>query len=54
MLFSNDAMENRDKFEEVYGENMSLKLFVRQIVGLDRKTAKEAFSKYLSLRNKIG
>ncbi|MDB9516914.1 DEAD/DEAH box helicase family protein [Roseofilum reptotaenium CS-1145] len=47
MLFSSDAIENRDKFEEVYGEKMSLKRLVRQIVGLDRKAAKEAFSKYL-------
>ncbi|MBP0009368.1 MAG: hypothetical protein J7524_11920 [Roseofilum sp. Belize BBD 4] len=54
MLFSSDAIENRDKFEEVYGENMSLKRFVRQIVGLDRKAAKEAFSKYLDTNNFSG
>lgn len=54
MLFESDAVENRDKFEEAYGENMSLKLFVRQIIGLDRKAAKEAFSKYLDTNSFSG
>ncbi|MDJ1173277.1 type I restriction-modification enzyme R subunit C-terminal domain-containing protein [Roseofilum capinflatum] len=51
MLFESEAVENRDKFEEVYGKETSLKLFVRKIVGLDRKAAKEAFSQYLDTNN---
>ena len=34
-------------FGEVYGKNLSLKLFIRQLVGLDRNTAKQAFAQYL-------
>ena len=47
MLFESEILETRDKFQEVYG-NASLKLLVRQIVGLDRKAAQEVFSKYLN------
>ncbi len=47
MLFSSDELESRDRFEQVYGKEMSLKLFIRQIVGLDRNAAKAAFAKYL-------
>ncbi|NJM42343.1 MAG: hypothetical protein HC853_17200 [Anaerolineae bacterium] len=34
-------------FEQVYGKNISLKLFIRQIVGLDRNAAKAVFANYL-------
>lgn len=51
MLFSSEAVESRDRFEQVYGKEMSLKLFVRQIVGLDRNAAKAAFAKYLESGN---
>ena len=47
MLFSAEEVESRDRFEQVYGKDMSLKLFIRQIVGLDRHAAKAAFAKYL-------
>lgn len=54
MLFSSEEVESRDceasrrhRFEQVYGKDMSLKLFIRQIVGLDRNAAKAAFAKYL-------
>lgn len=47
MLFNAEAVESREKFEEVYGKNFSLKLFIRQLVGLDRNAAKQAFSRYL-------
>ena len=33
MLFSAEEVESRDRFEQVYGKKMSLKLFIRQIVG---------------------
>jgi type I restriction enzyme, R subunit len=47
MLFSSQEVESRDRFEQVYGKEMSLKLFIRQIVGLDRNAAKASFAKYL-------
>jgi type I restriction enzyme, R subunit len=47
MLFESEVIESREKFEQVYSKNLSLKLFIRQLVGLDRNAAKEAFSNYL-------
>lgn len=47
MLFSAEEIQSRDVFEQVYGKEMSLKLFIRKIVGLDRNAAKAAFAKYL-------
>lgn len=47
MLFNSPELESRERFEQVYGKNRNLKLFIRQLVGLDRSAAKEAFSKYL-------
>ncbi len=51
MLFTAEEIEGRDNFFEVYGKDISLKLFIRKIVGLDRNAAKEAFSKYLQGTN---
>ena len=34
MLFSAEEIESRERFEEVYGNDLSLKLFIRKIVGL--------------------
>ncbi|MBE9051196.1 DEAD/DEAH box helicase family protein [Nostocales cyanobacterium LEGE 11386] len=48
LLFNAEAIESRERFEEVYGKNLSLKLFIRQLVGLDRNAAKQAFAGYLS------
>jgi type I restriction enzyme, R subunit len=47
MLFSSAEIESRERFEQVYGTEHSLKLFIRQLVGLDRNAAKDAFSQYL-------
>ncbi|MBW4532637.1 MAG: DEAD/DEAH box helicase family protein [Pleurocapsa minor HA4230-MV1] len=47
MLFSAEEIESKERFESVYGRDLSLKLFIRQIVGLDRNAAKTAFAKYL-------
>ena len=44
MLFDAEAIESRERFEEVYGKDLSLKLFIRKLVGCDRTAAKEAFS----------
>lgn len=51
MLFSAEEVESRDRFEQVFGKDMSLKLFIRKIVGLDRNAAKAAFAKYLEAGN---
>ena len=51
MLFTSEALESRDKFELVYGKNVNLKSFMLELVGLDRNTAKQAFSKYLENNN---
>ena len=42
-----DTQQNRQRFEEVFGKHKSLKLLIREIVGLDRAEAKQAFSHYL-------
>ncbi|MGB3495307.1 MAG: DEAD/DEAH box helicase family protein [Elainellaceae cyanobacterium] len=47
MLFGSEELEGRDRFEEVYGKDTSLKLFIRKLVGLDRNAAKQAFAQYL-------
>jgi type I restriction enzyme R subunit len=47
MLFGAQEIESRCRFEEVYGKDVSLKLFIRQLVGLDRNAAKQAFATYL-------
>lgn len=54
MLFSAEEIESRDRFEQVYGKDMSLKLFIRKIVGLDRNAAKAAFANYLVAGNFSG
>ena len=47
MLFDAEEIESRERFEEVYGKDLSLKLFIRKLVGCDRNAAKEAFASYL-------
>lgn len=51
MLFNSPEIETKERFEEVYGKNINLKLFIRQLVGLDRNAAKKAFSRYLQGTN---
>lgn len=51
MLFASEAIESKERFEEIYGKPISIKLFIRQLVGLDRNAAKEAFAKYLEGTN---
>jgi len=38
----------REEFEQAYGKQEHLGLFIRGIVGLDREAAKKAFSEYLN------
>ena len=47
MLFNSPEIESRERFEEVYGKNINLKLFIRKLVGLERSAAKQTFSRYL-------
>jgi type I restriction enzyme R subunit len=47
MLFESEEVESKAHFEEVFGKQINLKLFIRNLIGLDRSTAKQAFSKYL-------
>ncbi|MFK8186430.1 MAG: DEAD/DEAH box helicase family protein [Phormidesmis sp.] len=53
ILFSPDpanpqnTQQNRQRFEEVFGKHKSLKLLIREMVGLDRAEAKTAFAHYL-------
>ena len=51
MLFSAQEIESRERFEAVYGQDVSLKLFIRRIVGLDRNAAKQSFAQYLERSN---
>jgi type I restriction enzyme, R subunit len=47
MLFSAEEIESRQRFQEVFGHSKSLKRLIREIVGLDRQAAKQAFARYL-------
>lgn len=47
MLFTAEEIESRERFEEVFGKAKSLKRLIREIVGLDRNAAKQAFAQYL-------
>lgn len=44
-------IESRDRFEIVFGKDLSLKLFIRKLIGLDRNAAKLAFAQYLADSN---
>lgn len=46
-VFDAQEVESKDKFEECFGTQKSLPLFIRSLVGLDRQAVQEAFSKYL-------
>jgi len=46
-FFEASDIGTREEFEEIYGKQESLSLFIRRLVGLDRKAAKEAFAAYL-------
>ncbi|QDU98579.1 DEAD/DEAH box helicase family protein [Lignipirellula cremea] len=48
ILFSADGPGTRDDFSAAYGTEQPLGKLVRQIVGLERNAAKEAFNEFLS------
>lgn len=47
MLFNAEEIGSREQFEQVFGKDLSLKLFIRKLVGLDRNAAKQSFAQYL-------
>jgi type I restriction enzyme R subunit len=46
-VFSSGEVGSREQFEEAYKDVASLPLFIRSLVGMDRKAAMEAFSQFL-------
>lgn len=46
-VYESDAVESRARFEQCYGAEMPLTVFIRSLVGLDRSAAKEAFGRFL-------
>jgi type I restriction enzyme R subunit len=47
ILFTDEAAQNKQQFEKEYG-NRPLGVFIRSIVGLDIKTAQEAFADFIN------
>ena len=48
LLFETGDVGTRDDFEQAFGKQEHLGLFIRSLVGLDREAAKRAFSDYLN------
>ncbi|MGH8008369.1 MAG: type I restriction-modification enzyme R subunit C-terminal domain-containing protein, partial [Candidatus Binatia bacterium] len=48
IFFESGELGTRADFEQAYGKQEHLGLFIRKLVGLDREAAKEAFGTYLS------
>lgn len=46
-VFEAPEVEGRERFEQSFGNEQSLPLFIRSLVGLDRGAAKEAFARFL-------
>ncbi len=46
-LFESGPAETHEQFDSAFGDEHSLSVFIRSLVGLDRAAAVEAFSKYL-------
>jgi type I restriction enzyme, R subunit len=46
-VYESDAVGSREKFEEGFGSDWPLTVFIRSLVGLDRNAAKEAFGQFL-------
>lgn len=47
LLFDSNELGTKEEFEKVFGEQKSLGLFIRSLVGLDQAEAKRAFNKFL-------
>ncbi|MGI8670689.1 MAG: DEAD/DEAH box helicase family protein [Aridibacter sp.] len=48
LLFDSDELGTKEEFEKVFGEQKSLGLFIRSLVGLDQAEAKRAFNDFLN------
>jgi len=48
LLFKSGELQGREQFEECFGKQPRLSVFIRGLVGLDREAAKQAFSRFLS------
>jgi type I restriction enzyme R subunit len=46
-VYQADEVESRERFEQAFGEGVSLPIFIRSLVGMDRNAAKEAFGRFL-------
>ncbi|MEK5759875.1 DEAD/DEAH box helicase family protein [Acinetobacter variabilis] len=46
-VFEAQEVESKEKFEQCFGTDKPLPLFIRSLVGLDRQAVQQAFSKYL-------
>lgn len=46
-VYESEPVENRTRFEECYGAERPLTVFIRSLIGLDRNAAKEAFGQFL-------
>ncbi len=46
-VFEAQEVESKEKFEQCFGIDQSLPMFIRSLVGLDRQAVQQAFSKYL-------
>src|SRR5690606_37933325 len=46
-IYESEAVESRKRFEEGFGSDRPLTLFIRSLVGLDRNAAKQAFGQFL-------
>src|SRR3546814_171349 len=46
-VYESDVVESRKRFEDSFGSDRPLTVFIRSLVGLDRSAAKEAFGQFL-------
>lgn len=46
-VYEADVVQGRERFEQAFGPDVSLPVFIRSLVGLDRNAAKEAFGRFL-------
>ncbi|MGH6891738.1 MAG: DEAD/DEAH box helicase family protein, partial [Dongiaceae bacterium] len=46
-VYGSEVVESRERFEQCFGAEQPLTVFIRSLVGLDRNAAKEAFGRFL-------
>jgi len=47
LLFTSEEVGGKERFEQTFGHDLRLGLFIRRLVGLDREAAMEAFGEFL-------